>query len=455
MNIEDLLSQNESASLEFKESCPDKNEIIALICAFANTSGGDLIIGVKDKNRRVIGIDNELALEIEQRLSSWAVECISPSILPLIRIINHKNKTILSVRIDAGYQKPYRVISGKNSGKVFIRIGSSTRTADNAFEEQLRLQSIGISPDSIPAVGFDKEDLKKEIIGEFLELRQKVRNIPPPSRISDEWLKKMKFAVMVHGKLKPTLGGLLLFNNNPQEIYDFSGLDMARFKGTRAKDFIDKISLSGPLWKLYGKACAFLKKHLLIRAERKAGFRREVLAYPELTFREFMINAICHRVYAHGTGTIKLAIFDDIIEITNPGTLPNGLELEDIGTGISVIRNPIIARVFNEIGLIEGWGTGINLAQQELAAKGLPKAKINLKGFFTQVSSVWRWPKNLSEKELSIVQNTLQKGSINSFDVMKFLDCSERSARNILSLLVKKGLLKKEGTTKGSKYLPI
>ena len=319
MNIEEFLNQNESSVLEFKEICPEKNSLSALMSAFANTTGGTLIIGVKDKNKKVVGINNETALEFEQRIASWAYECISPSILPVIRLINYKNKTILSVQVDNGYQKPYRVVRGKFSGKAFIRIGSSTRIADLANEEQLRLQSMGVPPDTLPVMECTKNDLGKEALKEFLSLRHQMRNIAPPNRITDEWLKKMKFVVTVQGELKPTLGGLLLFNSKPQEFLDFAGIDMARFKGTHAKDFIDKESITGPLWSLYDKTFSFLQKHLFVAAKRDAGFRREKLVYPKLAFREFMINAICHRMYAQETGTIKLAIFDDIIEITSTG----------------------------------------------------------------------------------------------------------------------------------------
>lgn len=454
MNIEELLNQNESSVLEFKEICPEKNSLTALMCAFANTTGGILLIGIKDKCKRVIGIKNETALECEQRIASWAYECISPSILPVIRIINYKSKVVLSVQVDTGYQKPYRISQGKFSGKTFVRIGSSTRSADLATEEHLKLQSMGIPPDTLPVITSTKSDLEKEIIKEFLSLRHQMRNIEPPKRITDEWLIKNKFLVNLQGKLKPTTGGLLLFNKKPQEFLDFAGIEMARFKGVKPKDFIDKKSVNGPLWTLYDKSFSFVQRHLFISAQRDAGLRQEKLVYPKLAFREFMINAICHRMYTQGTSTIKLAIFDDIIEITNPGTLPNGLELADMGTGISVIRNPVIARAFNEIGLIEGWGTGITIAQSELTSAGLPKAKINLKGFFTQISSIWRWSDNLPSKEQVIIQDALKRGSTNSIAVMNSLKCSERTARNMLSRLVNKGLLVKEGTTKGTTYLP-
>jgi ATP-dependent DNA helicase RecG len=86
-----------------------------------------------------------------------------------------------------------------------------------------------------------------------------------------------------------------------------------------------------------------MRRHIDTAAPRTASARSETSVYPEVAFREFMINALCHRAFEMNTGSIRCAVFDDTIQITNPGTFPDGLELGDIGSGISVIRNPIIS----------------------------------------------------------------------------------------------------------------
>ena len=138
--------------------------------------------------------------------------------------------------------------------------------------------------------------------------------------------------------------GVLLFHARPGEILPQVGLEMARFRGTRTGEFLDKSSVDLPAWKLYGEALTFIHKHLPVQAVREEKGRTERLAYSVLAFRELMINAVCHRSYEPGTGPVRLAVFDDLIEITNSGPLPEGLELSDLGTGISVLRNPILAR---------------------------------------------------------------------------------------------------------------
>ena len=85
------------------------------------------------------------------------------------------------------------------------------------------------------------------------------------------------------------------------------------------------------------------------------------------------MNAIVHADYAQQGAPIRIALFDDRIEIENPGLLPFGLTIEDIMQGVSKLRNRVIGRVFHELHLIEQWGSGIQrmtAACQEAGLEG-------------------------------------------------------------------------------------
>ena len=75
--------------------------------------------------------------------------------------------------------------------------------------------------------------------------------------------------------------------------------------------------------------------------------------------REAIINAVAHADYSQRGAPIRLAIFDNRIEVENPGLLPFGLTLDDLPQGISKLRNRTIGRVFHELGLVEQWGSGV------------------------------------------------------------------------------------------------
>lgn len=452
--LAELLAQDEGVSLEFKQAFPEKRDLAATLCAFANTAGGELVIGVCDgRPRRVVGIPETEAIDLEQRLASIAATGISPCVIPLIRLVNIEDRCVLSARVEQGYQRPYQVTSGPEAGRTFVRIGSSTRRADAATVERLRLQSRGLSWDILPCHDLRLSDLDESQIETFLQRRFERRAIPRPEIPLARWLQKARFAADGAAGAVPTMAGILLFHPHPGEVLPQAGLEMARFRGTDADEFLDKHSADAPAWRLYDEALIFFRRHMPTHARRDVEGRTERSAYPELAFREFMINALCHRSYESGSGPVRLAIFDDIIEITNSGPLPEGLELADLGTGISVLRNPVLAKAFNELGLIEGWGTGIRQALRHLAAHLLPPAQIVEKGFFTQVSSAWRWPADLHPDEQRILELVSTSGVVTSRQVANCCDCSERTARNRLRSMSEHGLLRKTGATKGAAYV--
>jgi ATP-dependent DNA helicase RecG len=141
-----------------------------------------------------------------------------------------------------------------------------------------------------------------------------------------------------------------------------------------------------------------------------------------------------------------------MIELTNPGSLLEGLELKDLGSGLSTLRNPIIAKGFRELGMLESWGTGIQSAQTWIQEASLPPARFQLKGFFFQVSSIWRWSETLDEVEQKVLSIVTKNGHSTSTEVAATIGLTDRSIRRILADLVKRGYLKKTGTTRDASY---
>ena len=87
--------------------------------------------------------------------------------------------------------------------------------------------------------------------------------------------------------------------------------------------------------------------------------RTDLWTLPVVAVREAVMNAIVHADYAQQGAPIRVALFDDRLEIENPGLLPFGLTIEDIQKGISKLCNRVVGRVFQELGLMEHWGSGI------------------------------------------------------------------------------------------------
>jgi ATP-dependent DNA helicase RecG len=98
--------------------------------------------------------------------------------------------------------------------------------------------------------------------------------------------------------------------------------------------------------------------------------------------REAITNAVMHRDYFEAGANVFVEIYDDRIEISNPGGLPKGLSREELGTR-SVRRNPLIADLLHRIALIEKAGTGIRRMLEDARKNKCPEPKFKVNGFFT------------------------------------------------------------------------
>lgn len=120
----------------------------------------------------------------------------------------------------------------------------------------------------------------------------------------------------------------------------------------------------------------FLKKHAMRGADFSDIRRKDVWSIPLTILREMIINALVHSGYSQRGAPIRIAFFDDRIEVENPGILLPGMTIDDMKQGISKIRNPIIARVFRELNLIEQWGSGVRRIFKEAEHLKLPPLEI-------------------------------------------------------------------------------
>jgi len=110
----------------------------------------------------------------------------------------------------------------------------------------------------------------------------------------------------------------------------------------------------------------FIKKNIALGSTIGEIYRKDRWEYPLEAIREGIVNAIIHRDYSILGSDIKVAIYDDMLEITSPGSLPDALPVEELGTGRSEIRNRVLAPIFKELKLIEAWGSGIQKMRKEL-----------------------------------------------------------------------------------------
>lgn len=181
----------------------------------------------------------------------------------------------------------------------------------------------------------------------------------------------LRLLVSHQGKFVPTNGGLLLFGKRRDYYFPDAWIQCGRFIGTDKAEIFDHIEIHEHLPDAVESIILFLKKHAVRGADFSEVRRKDLWSIPLTMLREAIINALVHADYSQKGAPIRVAFFDDRIEIENPGILLPGMTIEDVKQGVSKIRNRVIARVFREFDLIEQWGSGFRRILREAEELGL------------------------------------------------------------------------------------
>lgn len=355
------LDEPESRRLEFKERFSKGEQLARTAVAFANGAGGKIVFGVKDTPREIIGIQEDQLFSLEECIVGSIFDQCTPTISPEIYIQSVDGKTLLVVEIFPGSHKPYYLKKhGKNMG-TYIRVGSTNRKASHESIEALERQRRKVSFDSLPVYECSPQDVN------LVSFKKAYYDLTGKS-LGKNQLQNLGLFVAERDQVHPTHAALLLSDSPARKRYfPFAKIECARFKGTDKQVFLDQTTIDAPIHATVEPCMAFIKKNIALGATIGEIYRKERWEYPLEAVREALINAIIHRDYAILGSDIKVAIYDDMLEITSPGPLPDSLPIEELGTGRSEIRNRILAPIFKDMKLIEAWGSGIQKMKQELA----------------------------------------------------------------------------------------
>ncbi len=178
---------------------------------------------------------------------------------------------------------------------------------------------------------------------------------------------KLNLIVQEQNRKFPVNALVLLSSDNLRtQLFPYAKIECARFKGTTPGDFIDQKTIDEPLGLQAEEAYLFVLRHIFKGSEYEGVYRKDRWEYPVIAIREVIRNAVIHRDYSLRGKDIKIAIFDDKIEITSPGKLLPTVEFDKMEAGQSDIRNKTLAPVFKKLGIIEQWGNGLKLIYDEL-----------------------------------------------------------------------------------------
>ena len=394
--IEHILQAPESKTLEFKRDLSSPRNFLRTLVAFANTAGGRLVFGVDDQ-KNVIGIDQPL--DEEERLCSLVADAIAPRLVPNIEFITVEGRTLLTAEVYLSGLRPHYIKAEGPENGVYIRLGSTNRVADRELIAELRRSAEGISFDELPMPGLSTEELDLEAAKEMFGQERS---------LGENELHTLKLVTRDQGKLVPTKGAILLFGKERERHFSDAWIQCGRFVGRDKADIFDHAELHDHLPRAVDNIMLFLKKHAMRGADFSEVRRRDVWNIPLGILREVVINALVHADYSQRGAPIRVAFFDDRIEVENPGMLLPGMTVEDMKQGISKIRNHVIARVFRELNLIEQWGSGMPRIFREARELGLPELEIVEIG--TQVRVVVYLAEQVEVSVSSFQKNTTSYG---------------------------------------------
>ncbi len=362
--IHNLLIQPEGKTLEFKQDLSSPQPILKTLTAFANTAGGRLVIGVTE-NRRIIEVADPF--KEEERLCSLIADAIAPRLMPNIEMITIDDKILLIAEVFLSNSRPHYLIKKGMDQGVYVRLGSTNRQADPELIAELRRSVEGVAFDEMPMPDLSMDDIDNRAMAD---------SFGKSSFPGERGLRILKLLVPHQGRLVPSKGAVLLFGRERTLHFSDAWVQCGRFVGTHKTDIFDHIEIDDPLPKAVDSIMLFLKKHAMRGADISGIRRKDVWSIPLDILREAVINALVHADYSQRGAPVRISFFDNRIEIENPGILLPGMTVEDMKQGVSRIRNPVIARVFRELNLVEQWGIGVPRIFQQARELGLPEPEI-------------------------------------------------------------------------------
>ncbi len=249
----------------------------------------------------------------------------------------------------------------------------------------------GVAPTSLKILGQKVTENTQREIGHSLAglepaLDVHVEYVDIPEKLGYQII-AMYFDGFVWGRVPYTFYGCPYYRVEsttkvmPREMFEES------FRGTDKNEFIDNQRVDGNFFDLLDAGMAFFFKHLSLSGKIVGLYREEHLEVPVEALREALTNALCHRQWEKYNLTIGIAIYDDRIEIENPGLLPPQLTPETIrNPHISYPYNPIMTDVLFKTTFLENWGSGAGRIIGACCEQNVPEPEWRIQGGFVIVT---------------------------------------------------------------------
>jgi ATP-dependent DNA helicase RecG len=425
------------------------------VCAFLNSSGGTILVGVRsDTSISGVGPNAEAqAFSLETKLQ----RSISPSSMFTVTVDDVDGDSVILVEVPAGKDLPYVY-----DGNIYVRDGLSSKLADAGALRSLIRQQIDeperwerrLSP------SMTEEDLSLDEVGETMA--QGVERVGLNQDIASEPLEFLRRMSLLRFE-GFTQGADVLFAQSPERRHPQCRVQFVAYEHNQTSDeYSDYRWFEGPLTKVALEIFERLSSEIRYRAKFQASSvtRDRQPSYSMGALREALVNALVHRDYTSYSGGVKVSVYPDRIEFWNSGQLPDELSVNDLKkVHPSIPTNPDIAHIFYLRGLMERVGRGtlkIIESSEGLGAKR-PKWESRKSGVTLTVYAA-----NGVELDLSVLNDRQQQllarlefeesFSPGDYQAEIASEVSPRQARRDLSELEELGILVRTGAGPNTRY---
>ncbi len=426
----------ETERVENKSSLTELRGIVESVAAFASASGGTIRVGVTPDGTRVGVSLGENTLE---NLANDIKRNTDPPQYPSMTWDASEGSAVISISVAESPLKPVMAFN-----RPMKRVGRTNQRLSREEAHRLMDLSAGHSWDTLRCGYFGEEDVDQQAVGRFL---RECGSSPDQSFTN-------VLANLGLGKGGTVgNGAVLLFGANPQSFFPEAVVKCARFAGGSSAQFLDEQTLEGSLLAQLDGAMVFVRRNTQQRIVISGKPAHDVVPeYPEAAVREAIVNALCHRDYST-SGTVQVRIYDDRMEVWNPGTLPPDLSVEALyREHPSRPRNPYLALALHRARLLERWGSGTLRIVEAMEQRSLPKPEFLVDmGTFIVRMRTRPSPEDLqaggllNERQLQVLEYLRQHESISTKEYQSLFGLGRKQAQNDLAGLYERRVVTREG----------
>jgi len=441
----------ESQQEEWKESF--REEALNTINGFANSHGGTLIVGKRDDGE-IIGVRNakKLLEEIPNTVNN--LMHFYPDVEERI-MENGKTCVIVTVKS----QK--RAVDVR--GVYYRRSGSNTVKVTGDELALLILHKTGSSWTNLITDKVKLSDLSKDAVSIFIKRGQEAKRISSAADPNDIEGALRRYKLMTDEGI--TNAAAVLFANEPKFVSRAAVTKIGLFEKKGGRLLMEDI-IDGPIvFQPEEVMDRLTEKYVQPRFDIEGVYRVVKYRYPLKALREAVNNAIIHREYLSSEHT-TIRVYPDSVEIYNPGSLPEGWTAEKLLTiNKSKPANPLIAEIFHDMDLIEAWGVGVSLIQDECEKARIPKPVYEVDD--SGIKIIFRsepWSEGKESEPVTVIFDDLTPFEIEVYkaieegkyttskDVALLLGSSERGVRRATDKLKAIGRIRREGNNRSGKW---